>query len=182
MLLLVVLGAVFTLMMGSFAGYHAYLISTNQTTIEQLSPFLLLRALPAPLPPAQPAHADPYYFPSPSQPLTPAEHELTYKQRRLVQRAHERLRLYDLGLARNWAAVFGVPDHAGKRPRWQLWAARVLWGGGAACVGPAVSRGGSLADCAQDGRRADVPDEPACGRPAGRAGDAAVSSRRPRTR
>ncbi|EJD52292.1 zf-DHHC-domain-containing protein [Auricularia subglabra TFB-10046 SS5] len=139
-LLLIVLGVAFTLTMGSFFGYHAYLITTNQTTIEHLSPFLLLRFIPAPLPPpSRPAelHVDsPYYFPSPDTPrvptpLVPAEHELSYKQRKMVQRAHERLRLYDLGWKRNWAAVFGVQEIK-KHPRWKLWAARVLWGGGAA--------------------------------------------------
>ncbi|KZW00426.1 zf-DHHC-domain-containing protein [Exidia glandulosa HHB12029] len=146
-LLLVVLGGAFTLMMGSFAGYHAYLISTNQTTIEHLSPFLLLRFLPEPLPPPsrtannQTLTAEqqdsPYYFPSPVEPRppwVPQEHELSYKQRRMVQRAHEKLRMYDLGFKRNWAAIFGVPELSGKRnhARWKLWAARILWGGGAA--------------------------------------------------
>ncbi|CAE7103105.1 unnamed protein product [Rhizoctonia solani] len=40
-------GAIFTICMGSFAGFHIYLVTTGQTTIEQLSPYMLLRYLPA---------------------------------------------------------------------------------------------------------------------------------------
>ncbi|KAF8610345.1 zf-DHHC-domain-containing protein [Ceratobasidium sp. AG-I] len=39
-------GAIFTLSMGSFVGFHAYLVTTGQTTLEQLSPYMLLRYLP----------------------------------------------------------------------------------------------------------------------------------------
>ncbi|KAJ8691287.1 palmitoyltransferase for Vac8p [Pleurotus ostreatus] len=39
-------GVIFALVIGSFLFYHVYLISTNQTTIENLSPFMLLRHLP----------------------------------------------------------------------------------------------------------------------------------------
>ncbi|EUC62014.1 DHHC palmitoyltransferase [Rhizoctonia solani AG-3 Rhs1AP] len=39
-------GAIFTICMGSFAGFHIYLVTTGQTTIEQLSPYMLLRYLP----------------------------------------------------------------------------------------------------------------------------------------
>lgn len=39
-------GAVFTVSMGSFVGFHAYLVTTGQTTLEQLSPYMLLRYLP----------------------------------------------------------------------------------------------------------------------------------------
>ncbi|KAG8969174.1 palmitoyltransferase for Vac8p [Tulasnella sp. 419] len=38
-------GLVFSFTIGSFWAYHAYLISTNQTTLESLTPFLLLRHL-----------------------------------------------------------------------------------------------------------------------------------------
>ncbi|CAE6503654.1 unnamed protein product [Rhizoctonia solani] len=41
-------GAIFTICMGSFAGFHIYLVTTGQTTIEQLSPYMLLRYLPPP--------------------------------------------------------------------------------------------------------------------------------------
>lgn len=41
-------GAVFTVSMGSFVGFHAYLVTTGQTTLEQLSPYMLLRYLPPP--------------------------------------------------------------------------------------------------------------------------------------
>ncbi|KAF8682256.1 zf-DHHC protein [Rhizoctonia solani] len=41
-------GAIFTICMGSFAGFHVYLVTTGQTTIEQLSPYMLLRYLPPP--------------------------------------------------------------------------------------------------------------------------------------
>ncbi|KDQ62679.1 hypothetical protein JAAARDRAFT_30583 [Jaapia argillacea MUCL 33604] len=43
-------GSACSLVVGSFLVYHFYLISTNQTTLEHLSPYLLLRSLP-PLPP-----------------------------------------------------------------------------------------------------------------------------------
>ncbi|KAF8744805.1 zf-DHHC protein, partial [Rhizoctonia solani] len=41
-------GAIFTICMGSFSGFHVYLVTTGQTTIEQLSPYMLLRYLPPP--------------------------------------------------------------------------------------------------------------------------------------
>jgi palmitoyltransferase ZDHHC2/15/20 len=47
-LLLVAMGFIFSLVIGSFFAYHIYLCFTNQTTIEQLSPFLLLKYLPKP--------------------------------------------------------------------------------------------------------------------------------------
>ncbi|KAG8826866.1 palmitoyltransferase for Vac8p [Serendipita sp. 401] len=45
-LLLVVMGFVFALVIGSFFGFHLYLCATNQTTLEQLSPYALLKYLP----------------------------------------------------------------------------------------------------------------------------------------
>lgn len=84
-LLLVVMGFVFSIVIGSFFAFHLYLCFTNQTTLEQLSPFLLLRYLPKPkiprhapgtsithnIPDATPSSRknSPYHFPSP--PPTP---------------------------------------------------------------------------------------------------------------
>jgi len=137
MLLLSFAGCAFTLVMGSFLGYHIYLVlsvfslpqspsrgtnscglpmylidSTNQTTFEHISPFYLLRHIP-PLPPCR--------LSSP-----PQEHQLAYSQRRAVRAAHSRLRLYDVGWRRNVAQVFGT---TGPKRRWRAWAARLLWGG-----------------------------------------------------
>lgn len=57
-LFLVLMGAIFTLTMGSFLIYHLYLVSTNQTTLEHMSPYLLLRYLPAlPASPTGPPNA-----------------------------------------------------------------------------------------------------------------------------
>ncbi|KIM54450.1 hypothetical protein SCLCIDRAFT_1221931 [Scleroderma citrinum Foug A] len=108
-LFLLAVGAVFGIVMGSFTIYHMYLISTNQTTLESLSPFLLLRYLP-PLPPTL-RLSD-----------LPLEHELSYNQRRLVRKAHSAVKLYDLGWRRNWAQVFGW-----SRPRG--WIPCILYGG-----------------------------------------------------
>ncbi|KAF8585082.1 zf-DHHC-domain-containing protein [Ramaria rubella] len=47
-LFLALIGAIFSLTMGSFLAYHLYLASTNQTTLEHMSPYLLLRYLPPP--------------------------------------------------------------------------------------------------------------------------------------
>ncbi|KAG5220549.1 palmitoyltransferase for Vac8p [Salix suchowensis] len=93
---------------------------TNQTTIENLSPFMLLRHLP-PLPASNNAGrtlSDP-----------PSEHELTYEQRYIVREAHGAIRLYDIGLRRNWAQVFGWER------RWG-WVPRLLHGGGSRFVPP----------------------------------------------
>jgi len=68
--------------------------STNQTTLESLSSFLLLIYLP-PLPLTL-RLSDP-----------PLEHELSYNQRQLVRKVHSAVKLYDLGWQRNWAQVFG---------------------------------------------------------------------------
>ena len=121
----------------SFLGFHVYLCLTNQTTLENLSPFLLLRYLPAPnldsrhvpgtsitnlstdTPETVPD--SPYRFPSPPpSPYAIAsgarnrrtnrpwdEHELSYAQRHTIRRAHSRIRLYDVGWKKNLAQVFG---------------------------------------------------------------------------
>lgn len=83
---------------------------TNQTTLENLSPFLLLRHLP-PLPSTGHSLSDP-----------PLEPELSYPQRRLVKDAHGHIRLYDVGWRQNWTQVFGWNHTYG-------WVARILSGG-----------------------------------------------------
>ncbi|KAJ7464670.1 DHHC palmitoyltransferase-domain-containing protein [Mycena galericulata] len=103
---------VFALVMGSFYGYHLYLVFINQTTIENLSPFLILRHLP-PLPRTGHDLSDP-----------PLEPELSRPQRHLVQDAHGHIRLYDLGWRRNFQQVFGW-----RRP--YGWVIRLWCGGGA---------------------------------------------------
>ncbi|TBU63478.1 zf-DHHC-domain-containing protein [Dichomitus squalens] len=107
---------VICMVIGSFCMYHIYLISTNQTTLESLSPFLLLRHI-SPLP----DNADSRKLSNP-----PLEHELSFEQRVLVREAHRHIRLYDVGLRKNWAQVFGW-----SRP-WG-WVYRLLLGGG--CMG-----------------------------------------------
>jgi len=128
---------IFTLTFASFLGFHVYLCLTNQTTLENLSPFLLLRYLPAAnlnsrhvpgtsitnlsidTPETMPD--SPYRFPSPPPSPYPVpsetqnrrmnrpweEHELSYAQRRAIRRAHGRIRLYDVGWKKNLAQVFG---------------------------------------------------------------------------
>lgn len=99
---------------------------TNQTTLENISPFLLLRHLP-PLP--APAHPNPTNANGPTPPHNqklsdpPQEHELSYSQRRTVKDAHWDIRVYDVGWRRNWAQVFGWEREWG-------WVWRVLVGGG----------------------------------------------------
>jgi len=88
-------GLLFTLVIGSFLGYHIYLILTNQTTLEHVTPFLLLRYLP-PLQHGQRGLSDP-----------PLEFELSYEQRRLVRSAHGHIRPYDIGWRKNWSQTFG---------------------------------------------------------------------------
>ena len=106
-------GSVFSLVIGSFAGYHIYLIScvllsfaytlsgcllnysTNQTTLENITPFIILRHLP-PLPQTGHSLSDP-----------PLEPELSFEQRKLVRDAHGYILLYDVGFRKNWAQVFG---------------------------------------------------------------------------
>lgn len=113
-------GTIFGLIMGSFTIYHIYLISTNQTTLESLSPFLLLKYLP-PLPSTRHvAHP-------------PMEHELSYRQRVLVRDAHSAVKLYDLGWRRNWAQVFGWGRPKG-------WVPRILYGGPSPGDGRSYSR------------------------------------------
>ncbi|KAI0260692.1 DHHC palmitoyltransferase-domain-containing protein [Gloeopeniophorella convolvens] len=120
MLMLSFTGCAFSVIMGSFLGYHVYLVLTNQTTLEHVSPFQLLRYLP-PLPPCR--------LSSP-----PFEHQLVFAQRRAVRAAHSRTRLYDVGWRRNVAQVF--------RPtrRWRVWLARLLWGGSCAGAGTQFPR------------------------------------------
>ncbi|KAJ7080554.1 DHHC palmitoyltransferase-domain-containing protein, partial [Mycena epipterygia] len=103
---------VFALVIGSFYCYHLYLVFINQTTIENLSPFLILRDLPR-LPRTGHDLSDP-----------PLEPELSRPQRHLVQDAHGYIRLYDLGWRKNFWQVFGWNRPYG-------WVVR-LWCGGAA--------------------------------------------------
>ncbi|OAX44337.1 zf-DHHC-domain-containing protein [Rhizopogon vinicolor AM-OR11-026] len=98
-----------TLVVGSFLVYHIHLITTNQTTVESLSPFLLLRHIP-PLPVSMKL-SDP-----------PEEEELSYSQRKAVRKAHKSLRMYDVGWRRNWAQVFGWSKPRG-------WISRLIIGG-----------------------------------------------------
>ncbi|EIW74659.1 zf-DHHC-domain-containing protein [Coniophora puteana RWD-64-598 SS2] len=93
-------GIVVTIVVGSFLVYHMYLITTNQTTLENLAPYVLLRHLP-PLP-ASLRLSDP-----------PQEHELSYNQRRAVQNAYKSVKMYDVGWKQNWAQVFGWSDARG---------------------------------------------------------------------
>jgi len=109
-LILAAYGVVFSIVIGPFAAYHYYLITINQTTLENISPFLLLRYLP-PLPSADHSLSDP-----------PLEPELCYAQRRAVKDAHGALSLYDLGWRRNWAQALGWDTPRG-------WATRILCGG-----------------------------------------------------
>ncbi|KAI3616228.1 palmitoyltransferase pfa3 [Moniliophthora roreri] len=104
-------GCLFTLVIGSFTVYHVYLVSTNQTTIEHISPFLLLRYLPS--------HSQ-------TRPI-PEEHELSFPQRRLVKDAHGEIRMYDVGFRQNWAQVFGIGTRGNNS--WKWWLVRILCGG-----------------------------------------------------
>jgi palmitoyltransferase ZDHHC2/15/20 len=156
MLLLSFAGCAFALVIGSFLIYHIYLVlcvvflfppffffnnkqitaanSTNQTTLEHISPFYLLRHLP-PFPPRGGLSSP------------PREQELDPAQRRAVRATHAQMRLYDVGWRRNVAQVFGVGGggdlgasanscttkryhyHLHHHYRWRRWAARLLWGG-----------------------------------------------------
>ncbi|EMD39758.1 hypothetical protein CERSUDRAFT_112041 [Gelatoporia subvermispora B] len=108
-------GAVIALVIGSFFMYHMYLMITNQTTFEHLSPFLLLRYLPPqPAPDGNPLNARPH---------TLSYEFLSHPQRRLLKDAHGQIRLYDVGWRRNVAQVFGWD-----RPRG--WLVRLICGGG----------------------------------------------------
>ncbi|KAJ3558008.1 hypothetical protein NM688_g1169 [Phlebia brevispora] len=107
-------GIVIAMVIGPFFLYHAYLVTTNQTTLEHLSPFLLLRYLP----PLQQGTSDRSRLSDP-----PLEHELSFSQRRLVRDAHGYIKLYDIGWRKNWAQVLGWDRPWG-------WVARVVIGGG----------------------------------------------------
>jgi len=107
-------GIVMALVIGSFWIYHLYLTTTNQTTLEHLSPFLLLRHLPAL--PAQTSQRHKLSDP-------PQEHEMSHAQRRLVRDAHRYIRLYDVGWKRNWGQVMGWDRPWG-------WVYRIALGGG----------------------------------------------------
>ncbi|KAH9980081.1 DHHC palmitoyltransferase-domain-containing protein [Lactifluus volemus] len=142
MLLLSFAGCAFALVIGSFLIYHIYLVLTNQTTLEHISPFYLLRHLP-PFPPRGGLSSP------------PLEQQLDSAQRRAVRATHARMRLYDVGWQRNVAQVFGVGGgedlgasdsgcttkryhhhhhhHHRHHYRWRRWAARFLWGG--SCCG-----------------------------------------------
>ncbi|KAI0313596.1 DHHC palmitoyltransferase-domain-containing protein [Amylostereum chailletii] len=113
MLFLSFVGVIFSLVVGSFFSYHVYLVLTNQTTIENITPFQLLRQLP-PLPPSRNNKL--------SNP--PMEHELSFDQRRLVRTAHRHIRLYDLGWRKNISQVF-APVHGSLKKL----LARIFWGG-----------------------------------------------------
>ena len=89
---------------------------TNQTTLENVSPFLLLRHLP-PLPRPPPGTGT-HLLSDP-----PLPHQLSHAQRRLVRDAHFSVRLYDVGWRRNWAQVMGWDRPWG-------WVHRLLVGGG----------------------------------------------------
>lgn len=95
---------------------YTHIPRTNQTTLENVSPFLLLRHLPPlPRPPPGPG----------AQPLSdpPLAHQLSHAQRRLVHDAHFNVRFYDVGWRRNWAQVMGWDRPWG-------WVYRLLVGGG----------------------------------------------------
>jgi palmitoyltransferase len=118
---LALLGLVFGLSLGSFFLYHIYLTSTNQTTLENLSPYLLLRLLPPPAP-SMPSNPPPYtsepqemldltsLAPITAESTAPrfTEHELTRLQRRKVHRAHRKIRVYDRGWRNNWMDIVGA--------------------------------------------------------------------------
>jgi hypothetical protein len=73
---------------------HLSAHSTNQTTIKNISPLLLLCHAPS--------------LPSGSKLSSPSiEHEHSSTQRRLVRGAHDQIRLHDLGARRNVAQLFG---------------------------------------------------------------------------
>jgi len=101
-------GLIIATVVGSFLVYHLYLISVNRTTLEDLSPFLLLRLIPNLTNPHD-------SFPTP-------EHRLSYNQRRVIKRTHRQLRLYNVGWRKNWGQVFGWERRGG-------WVHRLLLGG-----------------------------------------------------
>ena len=89
---------------------YLYNFSTNQTTLENTTPFMILRHLP-PLPQTGHSLSDP-----------PLEPELSYDQRKLVRDAHSHILLYDIGFRKNWAQVFGWNRKYG-------WLYRLWYGG-----------------------------------------------------
>ena len=154
---------IFALTIGSFWGYHLYLVSyapspltfiptlnlpsrTNQTTLEHLAPFLLLRHLPPPSAPissppsssgySTPDHNrpsddrdSPYFFPPPTPPQEQLkEHQLNFQQRRRVRYAHGKIGMYDLGFRRSLKEVFAGGRDRGRRSMW--WLRLLLIGGG----------------------------------------------------
>ncbi|KLO05627.1 zf-DHHC-domain-containing protein [Schizopora paradoxa] len=126
--------AIFSITVGSFLGWHLYLVSTNQTTLESLSPFLLLRYLPSrPTDaPASISGTDDTSTNTTRQSRLahiPREHQLSGAQRRHIQFAHGRIRIYDIGWRKNFAQVFGVGSESG-RPKWNRWMYRAVCGGG----------------------------------------------------
>lgn len=94
----------------------SYFFRTNQTTIENLSPFLLLRHLP----PHPSSTGDLVHY---------DEDRMSHSQRRLVRDAHGQIRLYDVGLRRNFAEVFGWSSKWG-------WITRLICGGGRSVFHP----------------------------------------------
>ncbi|KZS96069.1 zf-DHHC-domain-containing protein [Sistotremastrum niveocremeum HHB9708] len=103
-LFLALAGSIFSLSLASFFIYHLWLTTTNQTTVEQLTP-MLLRYIPRSRLPANDATTSPR---SPSYMHLPMwEHQMNYQQRRLLRKAHGKIRLYDVGWKANWNQVIG---------------------------------------------------------------------------
>ncbi|KAF9645795.1 zf-DHHC-domain-containing protein [Thelephora ganbajun] len=112
-------GLIITAVVGSFLGYHLYLISINRTTLEDLSPFLLLRLIPNLM--------------NPHDPFPTSEHRLSFNQRRVVKRTHRQIQLYNVGWRKNWGQVFGWERRRG-------WVYRLLLGGAGKGDGRAFPR------------------------------------------
>ncbi|KAJ3996689.1 DHHC palmitoyltransferase-domain-containing protein [Lentinula boryana] len=124
---LVFAGVTFTIVIGSFFAYHLYLVSTNQTTLEHITPFLLLRYLPVlSNTDSNNCLSDP-----------PLEHELSYRQRRMIKEAHGFIRVYDVGLRKNWTQVLGWKGPYGLMTR-------ILCGGGSMGDGKCFPRGANV--------------------------------------
>ncbi|EJT98773.1 zf-DHHC-domain-containing protein [Dacryopinax primogenitus] len=114
--ILTMLGFVFSLSLFGFAAYHAYLISTNQTTLEQLHPYILVPFLPPPKPYAFDAPED-QQRPNPNSNLPPPkwdEYYMNHDQRRTLRSAGKRIRMYDVGLKENWISAFGGKNKNGQ--------------------------------------------------------------------
>ncbi|KAF7985931.1 hypothetical protein HWV62_43856 [Athelia sp. TMB] len=107
---------------------------TNQTTLESLSPFLLLRYLPPFIPSTPSTPSSPSYL-RPHQPQFYDENRMSSAQRRVVRQAHSQVFLYDVGWKRNWAQVIGWDKQHGHgmtragRKRLVGWAWRIICGG-----------------------------------------------------